>query len=294
MDDANKKSRVTTIPKALKVGAGGLIVIAVFILGLYTALFLGTTVSQETFAQFGDYVGGTLNPILSFATIGLLVWSIRIQLDELRETRHEATQSRQAFENQLKLATDESTLNQIQMAIDTYIQERELLLSMKLPQECIHSVSNFLDLNHNIDLKMKSRILQEVANLSYKNCIIPFARVNISESVLLNIKRTDLDEIIYSSLVSSTSSSSTISSCIFMSLQISKSLFDFHEITTYKKNPTAILWKHSSSYLEPLKAFIDRNNAESKLSEFNFDEIRNFYEELEYQIEKVNNLAVDY
>ncbi len=38
-------------------------------------------------AQFGDFVGGTLNPILTFITIALLIWSIRIQMSELKATR---------------------------------------------------------------------------------------------------------------------------------------------------------------------------------------------------------------
>lgn len=41
------------------------------------------------FAQFGDYFGGVLNPILTFATVILLYFSIRIQDRELNEIRRE-------------------------------------------------------------------------------------------------------------------------------------------------------------------------------------------------------------
>ena len=46
--------------------------------------YFSTVLTQESTAQFGDYIGGVLNPILGFATIALLVWSIQIQLRELR------------------------------------------------------------------------------------------------------------------------------------------------------------------------------------------------------------------
>lgn len=44
---------------------------------------------QAVFGAFGDFVGGLLNPIFSFFTILLLVYSIRFQIDEIKETRVE-------------------------------------------------------------------------------------------------------------------------------------------------------------------------------------------------------------
>ncbi len=56
--------------------------------------------TQESSAQFGDYFGGVLNPIFGFATVSLLVWSIQIQLRELKLTRDELKLNTQANREQ--------------------------------------------------------------------------------------------------------------------------------------------------------------------------------------------------
>jgi hypothetical protein len=66
------------------------------ILVFYFANFFNSILSQESVAQFGDYLGGVLNPILGFATISLLVWSIQIQLRELKLTRDEVIENTKA------------------------------------------------------------------------------------------------------------------------------------------------------------------------------------------------------
>jgi len=52
--------------------------------------------------QFGDFVGGTLNPILSFVTFMALLVTIVLQQTELADTRKELAASTQALEAQLK------------------------------------------------------------------------------------------------------------------------------------------------------------------------------------------------
>lgn len=44
----------------------------------------------------GDYVGGMLNPILAFASFMALLYTIKLQVDELKLTRDELSQSRKA------------------------------------------------------------------------------------------------------------------------------------------------------------------------------------------------------
>ncbi|NDW20006.1 hypothetical protein [Alteromonas hispanica] len=62
----------------------------VFSIVIYGVRFWGYQWGEtEQFSQFGDFLGGTLNPLLSFITILLLVLSIRYQLEELRLTRFE-------------------------------------------------------------------------------------------------------------------------------------------------------------------------------------------------------------
>lgn len=76
--------------KNLNNGKRILIFLFLSVLSFYFFNFYTTTIlSQESSAQFGDYFGGVLNPFLGFATVALLVWSIQIQLRELKFTRDE-------------------------------------------------------------------------------------------------------------------------------------------------------------------------------------------------------------
>ena len=52
----------------------------------------------ETLGTWGDFVGGTLNPILTFATFIGLLYTIHLQQRELRLTRKELSLTRQEFE----------------------------------------------------------------------------------------------------------------------------------------------------------------------------------------------------
>lgn len=57
---------------------------------------------QDTWGTFGDYVGGTLNPILSFLSLIALLWTISIQSNELELTRKELERSALAQEESKK------------------------------------------------------------------------------------------------------------------------------------------------------------------------------------------------
>ncbi|BFL83825.1 hypothetical protein LFREDSHE_22750 [Shewanella baltica] len=50
---------------------------------------------KSDFGAFGDYFGGVLNPIFGFSTVGLLIWSLKMQRDELSLSRRELTLTRQ-------------------------------------------------------------------------------------------------------------------------------------------------------------------------------------------------------
>lgn len=54
--------------------------------------------NQEYAGQFGDYIGGTLNPILTFFSLIALLWTIGIQSRDLELTREELRRSAKAQE----------------------------------------------------------------------------------------------------------------------------------------------------------------------------------------------------
>lgn len=52
----------------------------------------------EHFGQFGDFIGGTLNPILAFLSFMALLYTIKIQTDELKLSREELEATRKELE----------------------------------------------------------------------------------------------------------------------------------------------------------------------------------------------------
>jgi hypothetical protein len=62
-------------------------------------------VDAAFWGQIGDYFGGILNPIVGIATIYLILISIRMQRQELTETRAELKQSSAALNKQVEIAT---------------------------------------------------------------------------------------------------------------------------------------------------------------------------------------------
>lgn len=57
------------------------IVFVSFFFNFYVELGYGVSNNSEKWGQFGDYIGGVLNPILSFISIVLLIESVSIQLE---------------------------------------------------------------------------------------------------------------------------------------------------------------------------------------------------------------------
>lgn len=99
-----EKSSNVWVNVFLLMGCIGVFAIFIWLLSTH----LGSPNSENEIAVFsytksdlgtlGDLLGGVLNPILSFITICLLIWSIQIQIDELRETRKEMERSSNALE----------------------------------------------------------------------------------------------------------------------------------------------------------------------------------------------------
>jgi hypothetical protein len=77
------------------------------IVALYSWNFWGGFGDQATFGAFGDFIGGVLNPFLTFLTVLLLIYSIRFQIDELRHTRTEIERSHK----EMQQANDIQTAN---------------------------------------------------------------------------------------------------------------------------------------------------------------------------------------
>lgn len=67
----------------------------------FFAFRLPLSESPEHWGQMGDFLGGMLNPILAFASFLALLYTIKIQSDELTLTRNELKASSEALSGQL-------------------------------------------------------------------------------------------------------------------------------------------------------------------------------------------------
>lgn len=109
---------------------------AVFI--LYFSNFNGKFALQpEYWGTFGDFVGGTLNPILSFFALMALLITIILQNRELEATREEIAQSRLAAQEQVLHLKNESKKADIYRTVQVLENRLE-----RLYKEPLYFISN--------------------------------------------------------------------------------------------------------------------------------------------------------
>lgn len=70
-------------------------IVSVFVYYKYIFFNFKIDSNVEHFGQFGDFIGGTLNPILAFLSFMALLYTIKIQTDELKLSREELEATRE-------------------------------------------------------------------------------------------------------------------------------------------------------------------------------------------------------
>lgn len=116
MDKGNKPNRLLWI-------LGGAAVAAfLIILGLYIAYFKNLSVTNDsaTWGTFGDYLGGTLNPIISFLALIGLLYTIHQQAQEMKATREELKQAAEQQRQQVEQQSRQSEIFNLQQFESTF------------------------------------------------------------------------------------------------------------------------------------------------------------------------------
>lgn len=103
------------------------VVAAAVVLWTYGSVFSGpASEKHDTWGQFGDYVGGTLNPLFALIALFALLYTIKIQVSELRAVRNELEETTKAAQ----LQTFENTFFQMlrlhHHIVDSIKAEREV------------------------------------------------------------------------------------------------------------------------------------------------------------------------
>jgi len=137
---SNKKDNKKKLPWVLiSFGLFALFCI-VSIFGYYKIIFWNFTITSDTesFGQFGDFIGGTLNPILAFLSFMALLYTIKIQTDELKlsreeleATREELKGSRIAQQEQSESLKLQNKATELQIFENTFFKLLDLFIENK-------------------------------------------------------------------------------------------------------------------------------------------------------------------
>lgn len=99
------------------------IVIIAFAFTIYFIKFHGSlSATNGDWGTFGDFIGGTLNPILSFLSLIALLVTIFLQSKELEHTREELTKTADAAQQQIKHFQNESKRSDVYRLIEKLVE----------------------------------------------------------------------------------------------------------------------------------------------------------------------------
>ena len=108
--------------------------IAIFAVIILSAFFYGITQNPnfeeiiKVWANFGDFMGGTLNPILAALSLFGLLFTIYYQNKELEETRKELKKSVQAQQEQSESLKLQNEATKLQMFENTFFNLIDIYL----------------------------------------------------------------------------------------------------------------------------------------------------------------------
>ena len=159
MDKGNKPNRLLWI-------LGGAAVAAfLIILGLYIAYFKNLSITNDsaTWGTFGDYLGGTLNPVISFLALIGLLYTIHQQAQEMQATREELKQAAEQQRKQVEQQSRQSEIFNLQQFESTFFSllEQHNKIIENLIEAKISDLTNItIDEKFNIDCYVKDNIRQ--------------------------------------------------------------------------------------------------------------------------------------
>lgn len=125
------------IPTWLKLLVGFSVVAALGVVGMYMWQFtFELSPRQDVWGQFGDYIGGTLNPLFSLTALLALLYTIVLQSRELKHSTIQLAKSAEALEKQnlvLRKQNFEATFFQLLRLYNDVVQELHITLDATDP-----------------------------------------------------------------------------------------------------------------------------------------------------------------
>jgi hypothetical protein len=97
------------------------ILISITVIGFYFFNFNGViTAKQDVWGQFGDYLGGTLNPVFGFLSLVILLYVLRQNERALQMSKEELELTRQELKNSATALKEQSETLKIQRFEQTF------------------------------------------------------------------------------------------------------------------------------------------------------------------------------
>lgn len=117
-----------------------LYIITISVLALFFAALLlayrlnfdgGLSESRAVWGQFGDFLGGVLNPTLGFVTVLILISNLKLQRIALEETRDSLSESNKLTTFQLKASKNQSLENTFFRLLEDFEKDDSVLKAKK-------------------------------------------------------------------------------------------------------------------------------------------------------------------
>jgi hypothetical protein len=146
----------------------------------------GTTTSkdQDVWGQFGDFVGGLANPLIALFALLMLIRGIRLQREELAETRNELVESRAVADGQRAVMQRQLFESQFFSAItllgDAVTRARATLAFRQVKNEIAHLRNS----TAKVPIPHFLNRMEVIANEHAGDCAIVVALVKVAATTL--------------------------------------------------------------------------------------------------------------
>lgn len=163
-DNSSQSNDVDNIQRDIDIWKGRLTLVAIGLFVLYAMAFFTLkdfpkSLDAEKWGQFGDFIGGLMNPLVAFAAFYWLTRSVKLQKQELAATRAElsaANATQKELVNNGKKSIRLAALTALSSAIDGEIRvlnDRISLLDSKL----VESSSNLYGMSRAYEKMVEER-----------------------------------------------------------------------------------------------------------------------------------------
>lgn len=174
-----QKTSAADVPRWLKVLVTASISCALLLISLYFWQFGGSfSLKQDAWGQFGDYVGGILNPLFSVTALFALLYTIILQSKELRDSTEQLKRSAVALDAQNAVLTK-------QAFEATYFQMMTLLNDLVRD---LHVKVDAFQFQEYAELEKYG--IENGGNFSNRQCIEALQKILLAE-YLVNVARGD-------------------------------------------------------------------------------------------------------